>query len=221
MAARAGLSAQAKLSGSGLAWAVAYGVISVVITLFNKAVLTSYGFSAAMTLTLLQGVVSVVGCELLKATGKPELQYPAFAHCRWWVSATHDDWVNPQAVLGLVNGFRHDHALVFGYVWHDSASARKSARAARARVPRERACVRAAAARTHSDVRPSACSPVPSAPPRPRRSGLEPWRDLRGPAGRLQPRGAAGRAREAEHRLLRCGRARAGLVRRPHRRLCA
>jgi solute carrier family 35 protein len=74
MAARPG----SKLSGSGLAWAVTYGVISVVITLFNKAVLTSYGFSAAMTLTLLQGLVSVVGCELLKATGKPELQYPAF-----------------------------------------------------------------------------------------------------------------------------------------------
>ena len=36
-------AASGKLSGSGLAWAVAYGVISVVITLFNKAVLTSYG----------------------------------------------------------------------------------------------------------------------------------------------------------------------------------
>ena len=71
-------SKQAALSGNGLVWAVAYGVISVVITLFNKAVLTSHGFSASMTLTLLQGVVSVVGCELLKATGKPELQYPAF-----------------------------------------------------------------------------------------------------------------------------------------------
>jgi hypothetical protein len=46
---------------------------------------------------------------------------PGFAHCRWWVSATHDDWVNPQAVLGLVNGFRDDHKLVLGYVWHDSA----------------------------------------------------------------------------------------------------
>ena len=44
---------------------------------------------------------------------------PQFAHCRWWVSATHQDWVNPRAVLNLVNGFSDAHRLVLGFVWHE------------------------------------------------------------------------------------------------------
>jgi hypothetical protein len=69
------LKAPAALSGGGMFWAITYSVLSVAITLFNKAVFAS-GFPSAMTLTLLQGVVTIVGCEALKYSGSPQLQYP-------------------------------------------------------------------------------------------------------------------------------------------------
>jgi hypothetical protein len=69
------LKAPAALSGGGMFWAITYSVLSVAITLFNKAVFSA-GFPSAMTLTLLQGVVTIIGCETLKYSGSPQLQYP-------------------------------------------------------------------------------------------------------------------------------------------------
>jgi hypothetical protein len=57
------------------AWS--YGLISIAITLFNKSVLSSYGYDAPMTLTLLQSVVTVVCLEFMKWRGWVE--YPDFS----------------------------------------------------------------------------------------------------------------------------------------------
>lgn len=71
--------APAKSGGafSGFFWAASYAVISIAITLFNKAVLSSYGFNAPMTLTLLQGLVTIVCLELMKWRGI--IDYPDFS----------------------------------------------------------------------------------------------------------------------------------------------
>jgi solute carrier family 35 len=47
------------LMSSGLFWALSYGVCSIAITLFNKAVLYSYKFEYPMTLTLCQGIFTL------------------------------------------------------------------------------------------------------------------------------------------------------------------
>ena len=67
--------ASAILSGGGLFWGIVYSVTSVAITLFNKAIF-SHGFPSAMALTLMQGVVTIVGCQVLKWTGSPQMQFP-------------------------------------------------------------------------------------------------------------------------------------------------
>ena len=60
-----------------LASAVTYSVVSIAITLFNKAVLTSYGFNSTMTLTLLQGFVTVVCLEAMRWRGY--IEYKPFS----------------------------------------------------------------------------------------------------------------------------------------------
>ena len=51
---------------AGTFWATAYSVVSIAITLFNKAVLTSYGFKSSVTLTLLQVRPAVPFCAVLQ-----------------------------------------------------------------------------------------------------------------------------------------------------------
>lgn len=60
-----------------LASAVTYSVVSIAITLFNKAVLTSFGFGSTMTLTLLQGFVTVVCLEAMRWRGY--IEYSPFS----------------------------------------------------------------------------------------------------------------------------------------------
>lgn len=57
--------------------ALAYGVISIAITLNNKAVLSTYKYKSTMTLTLLQGLVTVICLRVMKARGLIDL--PAFS----------------------------------------------------------------------------------------------------------------------------------------------
>jgi hypothetical protein len=67
-------------AGAAAAWS--YAFISIAITLFNKAVLSSYSYDAPMTLTLLQGVVTVVCLEFMKWRGWVE--YPDFSWRMAW-----------------------------------------------------------------------------------------------------------------------------------------
>lgn len=53
------------------------GVISISITVFNKAVLTHYGFNNANTLALGQAVFSLLFLYILKSTG--HIDYPSFS----------------------------------------------------------------------------------------------------------------------------------------------
>ena len=57
------------VSNAGLISALAYSLFSMTITLTNKALLTSYSFDSTLTLTFLQGLVTVLcafgrRCEL-------------------------------------------------------------------------------------------------------------------------------------------------------------
>lgn len=65
------MSAKADAADSqrGLFWAVTYSAISIAITLFNKAVLSTYKFESSMTLTLLQGIVTIVCLEVMRMKG--------------------------------------------------------------------------------------------------------------------------------------------------------
>ncbi len=54
---------------AGLLAALSYSVISIAITLFNKVLLSNYGFKSTMTLTLLQGLVTVICLEIMKRRG--------------------------------------------------------------------------------------------------------------------------------------------------------
>ncbi len=54
---------------AGLAAALAYGVSSMAITLFNKAVLSVYGFSYPQVLTLLQSLVTIICLWALRRAG--------------------------------------------------------------------------------------------------------------------------------------------------------
>jgi hypothetical protein len=57
-----------------MASAISYSVISIAITLINKAVLSSYSYTSAMTLTLLQGLVTVLCLEGMRLAGWVEYQ---------------------------------------------------------------------------------------------------------------------------------------------------
>lgn len=54
----------------GLIVAVAYGIVSVSITVFNKAVLTHYQFNYSNTLSLGQGLCSLAFLYILRSYGK-------------------------------------------------------------------------------------------------------------------------------------------------------
>ena len=45
-------------------------------------------------------------------------QWANMSHCQWWVSATDQDWVNPDALYDLLYGLRAEHPLAIGFVWH-------------------------------------------------------------------------------------------------------
>jgi solute carrier family 35 protein len=62
---------------AGVVAALSYSVISIAITLFNKAVLSTYKFESALTLTLLQGLVTIFALELMKWRGW--ISYPDFS----------------------------------------------------------------------------------------------------------------------------------------------
>lgn len=62
---------------AGLLAAFAYGFISITITLFNKVVLSTYAFDGTLTLTLLQGLVTIACLTGLKLRGY--IDYPPFA----------------------------------------------------------------------------------------------------------------------------------------------
>jgi solute carrier family 35 protein len=53
----------------GFASLLAYGVISTAITLFNKAVLSTYNFPHAKTLTLVQSLVTLLLLHVLRRSG--------------------------------------------------------------------------------------------------------------------------------------------------------
>ncbi len=57
------------LCSAGLFWALVYGVASMAITLFNKAVLTEYEFQFPQVLTVCQGAFTIVAMFLLRAAG--------------------------------------------------------------------------------------------------------------------------------------------------------
>jgi solute carrier family 35 protein len=61
---------------AGLIAAIFYSVFSIAITLFNKALLTTYKFDSTLTLTFLQGAVTVSCLEFMKWRGW--VQYPSF-----------------------------------------------------------------------------------------------------------------------------------------------
>jgi len=61
---------------AGVFAALAYSVVSIAITLFNKAVLSSYGFDSTMTLTLLQGLVTIISLSVMKRLRY--IDYPSF-----------------------------------------------------------------------------------------------------------------------------------------------
>lgn len=63
-------------SNLGLMSALAYGIISIAITLNNKAVLSTYGYSSTMTLTLLQGLVTIIALLVMRNRGY--IDFPAF-----------------------------------------------------------------------------------------------------------------------------------------------
>jgi len=71
----------------GLAVAVAYGVISISITIFNKAVLSHYQFPYANTLALGQMFFSLLFLEGMKRTNL--IEYPAFS----WSTAYKLKWL--------------------------------------------------------------------------------------------------------------------------------
>lgn len=61
---------------SGLFWALSYAFISILITLSNKTVLSAYHFDCSMTLTCLQGLVTVIALEIMKKLGY--IDFPSF-----------------------------------------------------------------------------------------------------------------------------------------------
>lgn len=71
----------------GFLSAIAYSFFSISITLFNKALLTSYGFDSTITLTLLQGIFTILCLEFMKWRGYAS--YPDF------------NWKTAYAVLPL------------------------------------------------------------------------------------------------------------------------
>lgn len=68
--------AEANAGQRGLFWAITYSAISIALTLFNKAVLSSYKFESSMTLTLLQGLVTLSVLEIMRMKGW--VSYPPF-----------------------------------------------------------------------------------------------------------------------------------------------
>ena len=69
-------AAFAKNQYAGFIAALSYSVFSITITLFNKTLLTTYGFDSTLTLTFLQGCVTVSCLEYMKWKGW--INYPKF-----------------------------------------------------------------------------------------------------------------------------------------------
>jgi len=67
---------------AGLLAALAYSLFSITITLFNKSLLTSYKFDSTLTLTLLQGLVTVGSLEFMKWRGW--VSFPSFNFKTAW-----------------------------------------------------------------------------------------------------------------------------------------
>ena len=63
-------------SNAGLLSALSYSLFSMTITLTNKALLTSYGFESTLTLTFLQGLVTVVALDVMRLRGW--ISFPSF-----------------------------------------------------------------------------------------------------------------------------------------------
>lgn len=64
------------VENAGLLSALSYSFFSISITLFNKAVLSTYNFHSTLTLTFLQGMVTIICLELMRYKGW--ISYPSF-----------------------------------------------------------------------------------------------------------------------------------------------
>jgi hypothetical protein len=41
------------------------------------------------------------------------------AHCKWWLTISDKDQVNPKALLDMLHGLHYTHPFSIGYIWHD------------------------------------------------------------------------------------------------------
>jgi hypothetical protein len=44
---------------------------------------------------------------------------PETAHCKWWLTISDKDQVNPKALLDMLYGLHYTHPYSIGYIWHD------------------------------------------------------------------------------------------------------
>ena len=75
------------MSNAGLISALAYSLFSITITLTNKALLTSYSFDSTLTLTFLQGMVTVLCASLVVCTQSVAASLSS-CHCAVAATAT-------------------------------------------------------------------------------------------------------------------------------------
>jgi hypothetical protein len=44
---------------------------------------------------------------------------PETAHCKWWLTISDKDQVNPKALLDMLYGLHYTHPYSIGYIWHE------------------------------------------------------------------------------------------------------